>query len=193
MPPRIVRHPIARAAVIGGVGYHVGKRSAAASQVASTAPPSGYAQQQQHQQQQPVTIRITCPQGSGPGSQLQVEYDGASYNVIIPAGVRPGQQFNVAIQPRAIPTTVGVAAEEEPPMAVAVAASATPKVAPSAAPKQEASASSTSSWNPFASANPFKAAPSWAADSIKAGAVVVELVDLPHLELFIAPTITPLS
>jgi hypothetical protein len=88
--------------------------------------------------------------------------------VIVPAGVRPGQQFDVAIQPRAIPTTVGAAAEEEPPEAIAVAATAAPAVALSAASKQEASTSSTSSWNPFASANPFKAAPSWAAALIKA-------------------------
>jgi hypothetical protein len=164
----MVRHPIARTAVVGGVGFVAGSRAANRNATNAIAPPP--ATTSRMAEQQAVTLRITCPQGAGPGSQLQVEYNGAHYNVIIPAGVYAGQQFDVVIQPRAIPKTVAeaVGAAEVTPVAVPVATSArATSAAERATPLEEASTGA----NTFASANPFAkssvASTEWAAASIK--------------------------
>ena len=55
-------------------------------------------------------MNVTCPQGYGPGTQLQVRNpQGQLFNVVVPQGVYPGQTFQVRL-PATAPATTATAA-----------------------------------------------------------------------------------
>ena len=44
-----------------------------------------------------AVVRVTCPPGASAGAPIQVEHQGCSFNVTVPAGVAAGQAFNVQL------------------------------------------------------------------------------------------------
>ena len=44
-----------------------------------------------------VSISVAVPAGASAGDKIQIQHEGASYDVIVPAGVAEGQEFVVAL------------------------------------------------------------------------------------------------
>ena len=78
-----------------------------------------------------VSISVAVPAGASAGAKIQIQHEGASYDVTVPAGVAEGQAFVVALPsptPQVLPPTrnaskdqrlsVRVAVDSLPPVAV---------------------------------------------------------------------------
>ena len=78
-----------------------------------------------------VSISVAVPAGASAGDKIQIQHEGASYDVTVPAGVAEGQAFVVALPsptPQVLPPTrnaskdqrlsVRVAVDSLPPVAV---------------------------------------------------------------------------
>ena len=44
-----------------------------------------------------VSISVAVPAGASAGAKIQIQHEGASYDVTVPAGVAEGQEFVVAL------------------------------------------------------------------------------------------------
>ena len=50
-----------------------------------------------------VSISVAVPAGASAGDKIQIEHEGASYDVTVPTGVTEGQAFVVALPSRVAP------------------------------------------------------------------------------------------